>query len=140
MEISSILASEGFSELAGEMMRYALAVPQKLWGDDTKSEEWTEPGSQVDRAIEYLRFQLVLPEIQIREAEKIAAAINGPGTQFMFVRSDTSDAGGEHAEIFSYDDQKELWTASHRDRLIRALDALMLRIAETQGEARASEW
>lgn len=133
VKISSILADEGYPELAGEMMRYALAEPEKHWGDDTDFRDEVESTSQVSRAVEYLSFQLLLPEKQIQEVEQIASSLNDSDTSIVFVQPEIAERD-EPAEKFSLGDRKETWTSARRDRTVRFLEYFLAKISKENNE------
>lgn len=131
--ISSILADAGYPELAGEMMRYALAEPEKHWGDDTGFRDEVKSTSQVSRAVEYLSFQLLLPEKQIQEVEQIASSLNNSDTPIVFVQPEIAERD-EPADKFSLSDRKEAWTSARRDRTVRFLESFLSQISKEDDE------
>lgn len=133
VEISSILAEEYYPELAGEIMKYALALPEKHWGDDTERRDEVEKTSQVSRAVEYLSFQLMLPERQIQEAEETASSLNGFYTPLVFVKPEILESD-HSSEEFSSRDQKEKWTSVRRGRVLRSLNVLLARISDEDSQ------
>jgi hypothetical protein len=125
------VAEAGLPELAGQMMQFALAQPNEHWGDDTEKQVKLEPISQIERAIEFLNFQLLLPEEQIREAEEIATSIQEEVfTPIAFASALTSEDDGEPVSQFGSKVRKASWSNVRRNRIIFALKSVLHNISE----------
>lgn len=132
-ELMLIIDQEGLSHLVGDMLAYALAPAVSRWGDDADGEDRTEPSNPLERAIEFLQFQLVVAENQIKEAEEVASTIqDGSETPIQFnpARLDDIDAQEESVDpIFASMKRSEEWsTTSEREEVINNLDSLLKEI------------
>lgn len=130
-EITAIVAEAGLPALAGDMIAYALAQPKSYFGEDSYGEEIREPQAQIDRAIDFLQFQLVAAESHVHEAESIATRFQeNVATSIAFVPPSTlAEEGGESDSripaFFAEEKRKETWPLKHRALTIKALTSIL---------------
>jgi hypothetical protein len=134
LKLTSVVAEAGLPALAGQMMAFALAQPETYYGDDDTQEKKREPESQISRAVEFLRFQIVVAETHIHEAELMAGKLQKENfTPIAYVPPSVSgeeklEIAGKESELFSQMEHKENWSLKHRYLTIKALGALLDKI------------
>lgn len=133
-ELTAIVAEAGMPHLAGEMMAYALAEPLSYQGDDTEWQEMEEPTDPLERAVEFLRFQIVVAELQLAEAEKIASNLQEQETTKIVYSpprqmSETAFED-EPTSIFADKKRSEEWTSTQRLRVVYALNRILDKILQ----------
>ncbi|PUB10736.1 hypothetical protein [Yoonia sediminilitoris] len=137
-ELTAIVAEAGMPSLAGEMMAYALAEPLSHQGDDTEWQEVQESVDPLNRAVEFLRFQIVLAELHVAETEKIASDIQEQATAKIVYTppSQLSETGFEDGSksVFAEKTRAEEWTSLRRHRVVTALDHILKHIIEDEDQ------